>query len=86
MSRLFRLQVDPAALTDALFEFITDPRPSRNDRPVIEELHDVVADMVPIVESMVIDGVDQRQDVADYVYYVVAGEKFIPIGSEAPPA
>lgn len=71
MSRFFRLQVDEPALTDALFAFVTDPRASRNNRPVINELHDVNPDMVSVVEHMVIDGVDQRQYVEDYVRAVL---------------
>jgi hypothetical protein len=71
MSRFFRIQVDEAALTDELFAFVTDPHPSRSDRPVVNELHDVMPDMVDVLESMIIDGVDQRHYVADYVRTVV---------------
>ncbi|MGI8968731.1 MAG: hypothetical protein ACR2GA_06480 [Chloroflexota bacterium] len=67
MPRFFRLQVDEDALTDELFAYVTDPYATRNDRPVIEELHDVAPDMVEVLESMVIDGVDARHYVADYV-------------------
>jgi len=73
MSQFFRLHVDEVALTDALFEFVTDPYPSRNEKPVISVLHEVAADMVPILECMVLDGVDQRHYVADYVHAVVSG-------------
>lgn len=72
MSRLFRLQVDENDLTDELFSFVTDPRASRGDRPVIDELHDVAPEMVDVLESMVIDGVDERHYVADYVHAVLA--------------
>ncbi len=67
MSRFFRIQVDEAALTDELFSFVTDPHPSRNDRPVVDELHDVAPDVVDVLECMIIDGVDDRRFVADYV-------------------
>ncbi|HKG26047.1 MAG TPA: hypothetical protein VKB09_10395 [Thermomicrobiales bacterium] len=70
MSRLFRLQVDPEALTDAAFEFVTDPTPLRNERPLIQELNDIYPEMVDILECMVLDGTEQRRDVADYVYAV----------------
>ena len=70
MSRFFRIQVDEDALTDALFAFVSDPLPSRNDRPVMQELHDVAPEMVDVLESMVIDGVDERHYVADYVHAV----------------
>jgi hypothetical protein len=71
MSRFFRIQVDESALTDELFAFVTDPHPSRNDRPVVDELHDVVPEMVDVLESMILDGVDRRHYVADYVRSVV---------------
>jgi hypothetical protein len=71
MPRLFRIQVDEDQLTDALFEFVVDPRASRNDRPVVQELHDFAPEMVDVMESMVIDGVDERRYVADYVQAVI---------------
>ena len=71
MSRLFRLQVDEAALTDELFAFVTDPHPSRVDRPVVDELHDVMPEMVDVLECMIIDGVDRRQYVEEYVQAVM---------------
>lgn len=67
MSRFFRLQVDEPALTDALFSFVTDPTPARNQRPVIHELHEINPEMVSVLEYMVIDGVNQRSYVAEYV-------------------
>ena len=72
MSRLFRIQVDESALTDELFAFVTDPSPARSERPVIDELHDVAPEMVDVLECMILDGVDRRQYVADYVHAVVA--------------
>lgn len=75
MSRLFRFQVDEVALTDALFDFVTDPSAtSRNARPIIQELHDAAPEMAEIAESMVLDGVDERHYVADYVHAVVSGQ------------
>lgn len=71
MSRFFRLQVDESALTDELFAFVTDPHPSRSDRPVVDELHDVAPEMVDVLECMIIDGVDQRHYIADYVRSVL---------------
>jgi hypothetical protein len=67
MSSFFRLQVDLDELTDAMFAFVTDPNPSRNDRPVIQELGDINHDLVDLLECMVLDGTDDRQDVADFV-------------------
>ena len=68
MSRFFRLQVDPDELTDAMFEFVTDPHPSRNERPIIQELNDIAPEAVDVLESMVLDGTEERRDVADYVH------------------
>ena len=70
MPRFFRLQVDPEELTDEMFAFVTDPSPSRNERPVIQELNDTHPESVDVLESMLLDGTDQRQDVADYVHAV----------------
>jgi hypothetical protein len=72
-SPFFRLLVDESGLTDALFDFVTDPRASRNERPVIEDLHDIAPGMVPVLEAMVIDGVDNRSDVAAYVHASLFG-------------
>jgi hypothetical protein len=72
MSRFFRLQVDPEELTDAAFEFVTDPHPSRNERPLIQELHEVYPEMVDVLECMVLDGTEERRDIAAYVQAVFA--------------
>jgi hypothetical protein len=72
-SPFFRLLVDEDGLTDALHEYVTDPRASRNDRPVIEDLYDLAPNMVPVLEAMVIDGVEERQDVAAYVHASLFG-------------
>jgi hypothetical protein len=72
MTQFFRIEVNEEALTDALFEFVTDPSASnRNELPVISVVHEMMPDMVSVLECMVIDGVDQRQYVADYVHAVV---------------
>jgi hypothetical protein len=74
MSEFFHVQVDEDKLTDALYEYVVDPdASSRNERPVISVLHEVAPDMVPVMECMVIDGVDERHYVADYVHAVVSG-------------
>ncbi len=72
-SPFFRLLVDEHGLTDALLEFVTDPRGSRNDRPVIQDLHDLAPGMVSVLEAMVLDGVEERDDVAAYVHAVLFG-------------
>jgi hypothetical protein len=71
MGRFFRLEVDQEALTDEVFAFVTDPRATRNQRPVVGELQDFVPDMIPVLEHMCIDGVDERRHVATYVDAVV---------------
>jgi hypothetical protein len=72
-SPFFRLLIDEDGLTNALLDFVTDPRASRNDRPVIQDLHELAPGMVPVLEAMVIDGVEERQDVADYVHASLFG-------------
>ena len=60
MPRFFRLQVDVEALTDELFAFVTDPSASRNERQVVDELHDLAPETIPVLEYMILDGVDER--------------------------
>jgi len=72
-SPVFRLLVDEDGLTDALHEFVTDPRASRNDMPVVQDLHEIAPGMVPVLEAMVLDGVEKRSDVAEYVRAVLFG-------------
>ncbi|HVL24790.1 MAG TPA: hypothetical protein VM450_11950 [Thermomicrobiales bacterium] len=67
MSQFFRLQVDLDDLTDAMYGFVTDPKPSRNDRPIIQELGEINQDLVDVLECMVLDGTEERQDVAAFV-------------------
>lgn len=67
MSRFFRLQTDLDDLTDAMHAFVTDPHPSRNDRPVIQELNDINHEIVDVLECMVLDGTEDRRDVAAFV-------------------
>ena len=72
-SPVFRLLIDEDGLTDALLEFVTDPRATRNDMPVIQDLHDLAPGMVPVLEAMVLDGVEDRSDVAAYVHASLFG-------------
>jgi hypothetical protein len=67
MPRFFKWTVDLEALTDEAYAFVTDPHPSRNERAVVQELHDVNPEVVDVLESMLIDGTEDRQDVADYL-------------------
>ena len=72
-SSVFRLLVDENGLTDALHEFVIDPRATRNELPVIQDLHEIAPGMVPVLEAMVLDGVEKRTDVAEYVHAVLFG-------------
>ena len=47
-----RFDVDLEALTDAMWEFVTDPRPSRNERPVVKALDDIHPDSVDVLARM----------------------------------
>ncbi len=70
MARFFQLQADPEELTDELFAFVTDPSAARGERAVIKELNEVNPDFVDILETMVLDGTEERRDVADLVQAV----------------
>lgn len=67
MTSPFRMQVDLDALTDAMFEFVSDPRPTRNNLPVVQELSDLHPESLDVMESMLLDGTEERADVAAYV-------------------
>ncbi|CAA9573473.1 MAG: hypothetical protein AVDCRST_MAG49-3890 [uncultured Thermomicrobiales bacterium] len=74
-----RVQVDDLdGFKDAVFDFVTDPRPSRGGRPVIQELGDLMPDVVDVLEAMVMDGTEERQDVSDYVDAVFVGGLAVP--------
>jgi hypothetical protein len=74
VSSFFRLQVDLDDLTDAMHAFVTDPHPSRNERPIIQELNDINHDLVDVLECMVLDGTETRQDVAAFVHAVFGSQ------------
>lgn len=62
-----RFEFDRDELIDAAFDFVTDPKASRNQRPIVKALDDFNPEMVDILESMVLDGTEDRQDVADFM-------------------
>jgi len=75
MSNIFQLFTHEEQLTDELFAFITDPSAdNRNERAIVSVLHEVLPQMVSVAECMILDGVDQRHYVADYVHAVLSGE------------
>jgi hypothetical protein len=67
MSHFFKLQVDLDELTDAMYDFVTEPTPRRNHLPIVQELDDVNPDIVDVLECMVLDGTKERRDVAAFV-------------------
>ncbi|MGC4190463.1 MAG: hypothetical protein QM589_04415 [Thermomicrobiales bacterium] len=83
MSSFFTLNVDLDDLTDAIFDFVTDPLPSRNDRPIVQELGDINHDLVEVLECMVLDGTDERPDVAAFVDAVFGSHGLGPAKVEA---
>lgn len=74
MPRYFRMVIDDEdAFTDAVLAFVTAPTRSRNQMPVLEELHEYAPEVVPVLEHMVIDGVEDRQFIADYLRAAFGG-------------
>ena len=71
MSRLFRLSIDEETLTDELFAFVVDPRSTRYQRRVVTELKVLAPGMIPVMEMMILDGVEERQYVREYVHAVL---------------
>jgi hypothetical protein len=77
MMNIFRLLADQEKFTDELFAFITDhDATSRNERAIISFLHEVAPQVVDVAECMIIDGVDERHYVADYVRAILSGRGF----------
>ena len=71
MSRIFRLSIDQETLTDELFAFVVDPRSTRYQRRVVTELRALAPGMIPVMEMMILDGVEERRHVRDYVSAVL---------------
>jgi hypothetical protein len=71
MSRIFRLTIDEETLTDELFDFVCDPRATRTQRRVVSELKAIAPGMIPVMEMMILDGVQERRHVREYVTAVV---------------
>jgi hypothetical protein len=71
MGRLFRLAIDQETLTDELFAFVTDPRSTRTERQVVKELRALAPGVIPVMEMMILDGVEERRHVHDYVAAVL---------------
>jgi hypothetical protein len=74
VSNMSRFLADEDKLTDELFAFITDQSAdSRNERAITSVLHEVAPQMISVAECMILDGVDERHYVADYVFAVING-------------
>ena len=73
MPPLFRLTIDEDTLTDELFAFVMDPRSTRYQRRVVRELRALAPGVIPVMETMILDGVDERRHVRDYVTAVLGG-------------
>jgi len=71
MARLFRLSIDEETLTDELFDFVCDPRSTRYQRRVVTELRVLAPGMIPVMEMMILDGVEERHHVREYVTAVL---------------
>ena len=71
MSRIFRLTIDEETLTNELFAFVCDPSGTRTTRRVVTELKAIAPGMIPVMEMMILDGVQERRHVREYVTAVV---------------
>jgi hypothetical protein len=71
VSRSFRLSIDEETLTDELFAFVADPRSTRYERQVVKELRALAPGVIPVMELMILDGVDERHHVREYVAAVI---------------
>ena len=77
MTNIFRLLADQEKFTDELFAFITDHDANiRNERAIVCVLNEVAPQIVDVAECMIIDGVDERHYVADYVRAILSGQGF----------
>src|SRR3954464_10769939 len=84
MSRIFRLAIDEETLTDELFAFVCDPRSTRYQRRVVTELRALAPGMIPVMEMMILDGVQDRRHVREYVHAAVGGaaDRHVLYGAE----
>ena len=78
MKPFVRFEVDLEALTDAMWAFVSDPRPTRNALPVVEALSDIHPESIDVMEAMLLDGTEERADVAAYVATVFGGKSAPP--------
>lgn len=62
-----RISVDTERLIDEMLGFVTDPSPSRNSREIVRVLDDLHPESVEVLEAMLLDGTESREDIAAYV-------------------
>ena len=72
-NRFFNFSVDIEQLTNEAYAFVIDPTPARNDREIVQALNDLNPDVVDVLECMVLDGTEERDDVMDFMSAVFAG-------------
>ena len=65
------MAIDEQTLTDELFEFVCDPRSTRQQRRVVSELRVLAPGVIPVMEMMILDGVEERHHVQEYVRAVL---------------
>jgi hypothetical protein len=64
---LIRVTIDHERLIDEMVAYLHDPRATRNEREVVRALDDIHPESVEVLESMLLDGTEEREDVAAYV-------------------
>ena len=69
-----RVTIDHEQLIDEMVAYLHDPKPSRNDREVVKALDEIHPESVEVLEAMLLDGTEDRDDVATYVAAVFPGQ------------
>ncbi len=71
MSRFFRVLINETALIEALYVFVTTSKAGeRNAQPVVEELHTFAPEVLDVMENMLIDGVQEKVHIEEYIQAV----------------
>lgn len=79
----FKIMADLDEITDAMHAFITEPTPRRNTLPIVKELDELNPEIVDVMECMVLDGTESREDVAAYVQAVFGPHGSGPVKQES---
>lgn len=75
-----KVTIDTDRLVDEMLAFVTDPSPHRNSREIVRVLDQLQPQSIEVLEAMVLDGTDAREDVAAYV-----AELFAPSSPDTEP-